>query len=137
MTYVHVTLTRDSDVVNAIFPVLTVSSCLNALNWSRCYKSSREKISYQKASYLEDFFTLCVPSRVARSFLVQHTKMGQNTPNEHTLYQGAIKYTYPKAVKYTNIFSFQGPPKYTQIGCIGMQIYHPATLVSSVSKTAL
>jgi hypothetical protein len=31
-------------------------------------------------------------SRVARFFLVHHTKTGKNVPNEHTIYQMAIKY---------------------------------------------
>jgi hypothetical protein len=32
-------------------------------------------------------------SRVARFFTVQHTKTGKNKPNDHKMYQRAIKYT--------------------------------------------
>jgi hypothetical protein len=31
-------------------------------------------------------------SRVARFFMVQHTKTGENIPNNHKIYQMAIKY---------------------------------------------
>jgi hypothetical protein len=48
-------------------------------------------------------------NRVARFFLVKHTKMGGGNyvPNDHKIYQH---------------FSFQGPPKCTQSGIFGMKI---------------
>jgi hypothetical protein len=36
---------------------------------------------------------------------------------------------YQMAVKYANIFSLKGPPKYIQMGIFGMQMYHVAILV--------
>jgi hypothetical protein len=33
-----------------------------------------------------------VKNRVARFFLVQYTKMGENIPNDHKIYQMAITY---------------------------------------------
>jgi hypothetical protein len=47
-----------------------------------------------------------VPTRVARFFLVQHTKTGENIPNEKRPY---VKYTkwsqkYQVAIKYTSVF---------------------------------
>jgi hypothetical protein len=32
-----------------------------------------------------------VPGRVARIFLMQHTKTGKNIPNDHKIYQMALK----------------------------------------------
>jgi hypothetical protein len=37
------------------------------------------------------------------------------------------------AVKYTNIFPLQGPPKHTQIGIFGLKIKHLATLVGGLT----
>jgi hypothetical protein len=34
-----------------------------------------------------------VLNRVARFFLIQHTKAGQNIPNGHKIWQMAVKYT--------------------------------------------
>jgi hypothetical protein len=42
--------------------------------------------------------------------------VSQNIPNGHTIYQHV---------------PFQGPPKYTQIGIFGMQIFHLATLMTT------
>jgi hypothetical protein len=57
------------------------------------------------------FETPC--SRVARFFLVQHTKTGKNVPNNHKIYQMATKHTkWPLNIPAT---SLQVPPKYTQI----------------------
>jgi hypothetical protein len=33
----------------------------------------------------------------------------------------AIEYTYQTTVKYSNIFHFPSPPKFTQIGMFGMK----------------
>jgi hypothetical protein len=73
-----------------------------------------------------------VYSRVARFFLVQHTKNGgkytefpQNIPNVH-------KVGIPNGCnrpKYTNIcIPLQDPPKMTQIWIFGLKINHLATL---------
>jgi hypothetical protein len=48
----------------------------------------------------------CVPvldvHRVARFFLLQHTKKGENLPNNHKIYQIATKYTkWPQNISNT------------------------------------
>jgi hypothetical protein len=40
--------------------------------------------------------------KVARFFLLQHTKTGKNTSNFHKIYQIAMKYLYQTALKYTD-----------------------------------
>jgi hypothetical protein len=48
------------------------------------------------------------------------------------IYQMAGKYSkWPKIYQH---FPFQGPPKYTQIGILGMKIYHLATLFQMMPK---
>jgi hypothetical protein len=51
----------------------------------------------------------------------KNTKGPQTTPNSHVLYQRAINYTVI-AIKYTNIFSYKGPPQYTQIGILVLKL---------------
>jgi hypothetical protein len=72
-------------------------------------------------------------SRVARFFLSTTYQNGYKIPNVHKIYavneqkdisnghklNGHIKYQH---------YPLQDPPKYTQIGIFGMQIYHLATL---------
>jgi hypothetical protein len=73
-------------------------------------------------------------TRVARFFLVQHTKTGEkltklpkNIPNYHKIYQRAVKYI-PK-------FSIKRPSKtYKNIWIFGMQIYHLATLYQTLEE---
>jgi hypothetical protein len=47
---------------------------------------------------------------------MKHTKSLQNIPNGHKIYQHCL---------------FQGPPKYTQIGILGLEVYHLATLINT------
>jgi hypothetical protein len=65
-----------------------------------------------------------VSARVARFFLVQHTKMGENIPNNPKMYQ--IDKTIPNRPNGYIIYQhlpFQDPPKFTQIGIFGSKIY--------------
>jgi hypothetical protein len=100
-------------------------------------------------------------TRLARFFVIQYTKTGENIPKDHyTNYQKAIQYTktgenipkdhyinYQKAIQYTKWpkympnghkiyphFPFQGPPKFTQMWILGLKIYHLATLFSTTKK---
>jgi hypothetical protein len=41
---------------------------------------------------------------------------------------------FQMAIEYTNIFSFQGPLKFTQIGIFGLKIYHLITLAEIASR---
>jgi hypothetical protein len=74
-----------------------------------------------------------VSSRVARFFLVQHTKTGKNVPNYHKIYQMSIKYTKWLYVKIDQHIPLQDSPKTTQIWIFGLKVYDLATLVSSCS----
>jgi hypothetical protein len=67
-------------------------------------------------------------ARVARFVLVKHTKTGgkytiwpQHLPCGHKICQMANKYIYQH-------YPFQGTPKFTRIGTIGMKINHLAKL---------
>jgi hypothetical protein len=61
----------------------------------------------------------------------------KNIPNDHEMYQTAIRYTkwqsnIPNGHKYTNILhAFQGPPKYAQIGIFDLKRNHLARKVGS------
>jgi hypothetical protein len=71
--------------------------------------------------------------RVARFFSVHYTKSGKNIPNDHKIYQMAIKTTkWPYSIrnshKICEQFLLQGPPKCTQIWFLGMKIFHLANL---------
>jgi hypothetical protein len=75
-------------------------------------------------------------SRVARFFLVQYTKMGENIPNYHKMYQMVVKYIKcpqngPKVHKIHQHLPLQGPPKCIRITIFGLKINHLATLPSS------
>jgi hypothetical protein len=75
-----------------------------------------------------------VGGRAARFFLVQLTKAVKNIPNDHKMYQMDIRYTkwllnIPNGHKIYQHFTFQGPPKFTQIGIFGLKRNHLATLV--------
>jgi hypothetical protein len=70
---------------------------------------------------------------VARFFLVQLTKTGENIPNDHKIHQIPITFTkwpqtIPNGHKIYQHFPFQGPPKCIQMGIFGMKINHLATL---------
>jgi hypothetical protein len=74
--------------------------------------------------------------RVARFFLLQHTKTGGNIPDDQKytiqVYQMAINYikcpeNLPNSHKIYQHCSLQDPPKFTQIGIFGLRIYHLAT----------
>jgi hypothetical protein len=75
-----------------------------------------------------------ISKRVARFFVLQHTKTGKNTPNK--IYQMTTKYTYQMAVKRPNghekhqQLQLQDPPKFTQTGILGLKTNHLATLIS-------
>jgi hypothetical protein len=69
-------------------------------------------------------------TKVARFFSLQHTKTGENIPNEHKIYQKALKIPYGH--KIYRRFPFQGPPKCTQIVIFGIKIYHLATLAKTI-----
>jgi hypothetical protein len=71
--------------------------------------------------------------RVARFFLVQHTKTGENIPNNHKIYQMARKYTRwpknrPNCHEIYQHLPLQDPPKFTQIGIFGLKTNHLAFL---------
>jgi hypothetical protein len=71
--------------------------------------------------------------RVARFFLVQNTKTGQNVPNKHKMNQMAIKYpkclqNIPNGHKICQHCPILGPPKFTQMMSFGLKINHLATL---------
>jgi hypothetical protein len=71
---------------------------------------------------------------VARFFLVQLTKTVKNIPTDHKMYQMDIIYTkrllnIPNGHKINQLFTFQGPPKFTQIGIFGLKRNHLATLL--------
>jgi hypothetical protein len=75
-----------------------------------------------------------VQIRVARLFLVQHTKNGKYIPNDHRIERMASKYTewpqnIPNGHKMYQHFPLQDPPKYTKIGIFGLKIYYLANLV--------
>jgi hypothetical protein len=66
-------------------------------------------------------------SRVARFFLVQHTKTGKNIPNNHKIYQLATKYTKwqynrPNGHKMNQHLALRDPPKFAQIWIFGLKI---------------
>jgi hypothetical protein len=78
---------------------------------------------------------LSVSSGVARFFLLRTCQNGKNVPNDHTLYQTAIKYTkwpqnIPNGHKLYQHFTSLGTLKYTQIWIFGLKINHLATLAS-------
>jgi hypothetical protein len=59
-------------------------------------------------------------TRVARFFFILTYQIRKTIPNDHKLYQKAIKYTkwplnIPNSHKLYQHFSFRGPPKFTQI----------------------
>jgi hypothetical protein len=54
--------------------------------------------------------------------------MATKFPNVQNIYPMVIK-LFQITVKYNNIFPFQGPPKYTQVGIFGRKRNHLATLV--------
>jgi hypothetical protein len=65
---------------------------------------------------------------------VQDTKTGKK-PNDHKIYQTAIKYfqspeNRPNGPKICQDFPLQEPPKCTQIGIFGLKTNHLAALVS-------
>jgi hypothetical protein len=74
----------------------------------------------------------CIPTRVARFLLYQHlekyTRLPQNIPFGHKIYQMAIKIPRPNVHKIYQNLILQDPPKLTQIAIFGLKIYHLATL---------
>jgi hypothetical protein len=75
-------------------------------------------------------------SRVARFFLVQHTKTGKNLQNDQKIYQMAINFfqwpnNRPNLHKIYPHFQLEYPPKFTQIGIFGLKTNHLASLKQS------
>jgi hypothetical protein len=75
---------------------------------------------------------------VARLFLVQHTKTGENTkreqniPNGRNIYQMDLQYSkWPQNIP---TLSIPRPSKNTQIGTFDVKIYHLATLVGGCER---
>jgi hypothetical protein len=69
-----------------------------------------------------------VETRVARFFLTQYDKTGENIPNCHLIikspykiFKMAVIYSNWIYLEYTNLFPFQGPPKFTRIGIFGFE----------------
>jgi hypothetical protein len=63
-----------------------------------------------------------------------YTKRPQTIPNGHKLYQTAINYpkwpyNNPNGHEIYQHYHFQEPPKFTQIGILGLKINHLATLL--------
>jgi hypothetical protein len=78
---------------------------------------------------------MVVTVRVARFFLVQNTKTGKNIPNNHKINQIEMKYfqrplNRPNGDKIYQDFPYQDPPKFTQMGILGLETNHLATLVT-------
>jgi hypothetical protein len=69
---------------------------------------------------------------------VRDTKTGKNVPNEHKvnipnghkISQLTVKYSQ-MAIKYNNVSSISGTPKFTQIWIFGLKRNHLATLKRS------
>jgi hypothetical protein len=62
---------------------------------------------------------------------VQNTKTGENIPNDHKIFQMAIKYFHlplnrPNGHKIYQDFPLQDPPKFIQIGILGLKTNHLA-----------
>jgi hypothetical protein len=51
------------------------------------------------------------------------------------MYQMAEIDVFQMAEEYTNLFPFQGPPKFTQIWTVGLKINHLATLLLQRDQT--
>jgi hypothetical protein len=69
----------------------------------------------------------------------KHTKTGKYVPNDHKLYQTAIKYAkWPKNVpighKVLQHFPFKGPPNFTQSVICGLKRNHLATLIQTTGS---
>jgi hypothetical protein len=80
------------------------------------------------------------PSRVARFVLVQTYQNGKNIPNDHKVYQVALKYekwpqTTPNGHEIYQHFPFKDPPKYTQFGIFGLKEHQLATLFPSIKPS--
>jgi hypothetical protein len=72
--------------------------------------------------------------RVARFFLLRHTKTGGNRTDDHKIYEMAINYTRwpesgPNDHKIYQHLPLQDHPKFTQIVIFGLKIYDLATLL--------
>jgi hypothetical protein len=76
----------------------------------------------------------------------KYTKLPQNIPNRHKMYQMATKYTkwpqnIPKKDQMVIEYIYQHlqldePPNFTQIGIFGLKICHLATLIFSIDGTS-
>jgi hypothetical protein len=71
--------------------------------------------------------------RVARFFVVQHTKSGKNIPKGHKIYLMVTKYTEwtlnrPNKHKIYKHCPLQDLQKFTQTGIFVLKMYHLATL---------
>jgi hypothetical protein len=79
-----------------------------------------------------------IKGRVARFFLVQHTKMWNNIPNNHkyTRWPQTIPNCRKVVVIAVHIIyqhpPLQDSPKFTQIGIFGLKICHLSTLIQRI-----
>jgi hypothetical protein len=76
-----------------------------------------------------------IASKVARFFLVQNTKTGENIPNYHELYQMSIKYN-KRPQNGPRVHKMQYPPKFTQIWIFGLKTNHLATLIARAESVS-
>jgi hypothetical protein len=91
--------------------IIPNENCGNPWNVDFCWQMPHtwSRLTHVAVAYFLDTLS----PMVARFFLVQYTKTGENIQNDHTMTK------CPK-----------GRPKWSQIGIIGMKIYHLATLLS-------
>jgi hypothetical protein len=62
--------------------------------------------------------------------ITKYTRWPQNTNTRWPQNKPDVNKIYSKVRNILQHFPFQGSPKYTKIGIIGMQIYHLATLLN-------
>jgi hypothetical protein len=77
-----------------------------------------------------------VPEQGCQIFRGTIYQNGENIPNDHKIYQSALKYTKwpengPNGHKIYKHRQLQDPPKFTQIGIFGLKVYHLATQYQS------
>jgi hypothetical protein len=96
------------------------------------------ELDMRSCSGLGPLASTFLASRVARFFLVHTwsyqnglkcTKWAQNVPNGHINIPNVRKIHIPNGHKIYQHFPIEGPPKFTQIGILGLKINHLATLL--------
>jgi hypothetical protein len=111
----------------------------DGLSWQNCSEVVFSSDAFQSNA-------IPMPSRQENSTpglpgLLQHTKTGENIPNNQKIYQMSLKYTkwpynipygrkiFQMATKHTNIFHFKTLQNLPKFGFFGLKIYHLATLL--------